>query len=87
MIKLEKVSKKFGIGPHVLSDINISVDKGEFIFLVGPTGSGKSTIFKLIIREFLPTEGSITVDECKIMSGILDEYAGRMASSEQSENP
>ncbi|MBI2195425.1 MAG: cell division ATP-binding protein FtsE [Candidatus Levybacteria bacterium] len=68
MIKLEKVSKKFGIGPHALSDINLVVDKGEFVFLVGPTGSGKTTIFRLIIRELLPSEGSIVIDEWDIVN-------------------
>ncbi len=68
MIKLEKVTKKFGAGVHVLSDINLSVEKGEFVFLVGPTGSGKTTIFRLLIRELLPTEGSITVGEWDIIN-------------------
>ena len=57
MIKLEKVSKKFGTGDFGLVDINLSVDKKEFVFLVGPTGSGKTTIFRLLIREILPSEG------------------------------
>jgi len=61
MIKLDKVSKKFGTGIFGLSNITLDVDKGEFIFLVGPTGSGKTTIFRLITREILPTEGAITV--------------------------
>lgn len=68
MIKLEKVSKKFGLGSIALSDINLSVDKGEFVFLVGPTGSGKTTIFRLIIRELLPSEGSIVIDEWDIIN-------------------
>jgi len=68
MIKLEKVSKKYGSGSIVLSDINISVERGEFVFLVGPTGSGKTTIFRLIIRELLPSEGSIVVDEWDIIN-------------------
>lgn len=68
MIKLEKVSKKYGVGPTVLSDINLSVEKGEFVFLVGPTGSGKTTIFRLIIRELLPTEGSIIIDKWDIVN-------------------
>jgi len=63
MIKLDKVSKKFGTGVFGLVDINLSVDKKEFVFLVGPTGSGKTTIFRLLIREILPTEGTIIVND------------------------
>lgn len=67
MIKLDKVSKKFGTGVLGLSNVTISVDKNEFVFLVGPTGSGKTTIFKLLIRETLPTEGSITINDWNIL--------------------
>jgi len=63
MIKLDKVSKKFGTGVFGLIDINLSVDKKEFVFLVGPTGSGKTTIFKLLIREIFPTEGTVIVND------------------------
>ena len=63
MIKLDKVSKKFGTGVFGLIDINLSVDKKEFVFLVGPTGSGKTTIFRLLIREILPTEGTVIVND------------------------
>ncbi len=63
MIKLDKVTKKFGTGVFGLSEITLAVDKGEFVFLVGPTGSGKTTIFRLLIRDILPTEGSIIVGE------------------------
>ncbi len=62
MISLENVSKKFGTGVFALSDISLSVEKGEFIFLVGPTGSGKTTIFRLLIREILPTKGRVIVN-------------------------
>lgn len=61
MIKLEKVSKKFGTGAFGICDISVTVDKGEFVFLVGPTGAGKTTIFRLITREMLPTTGEIIV--------------------------
>lgn len=63
MIRLEKVSKKFGTGVFGLVDISLAVDKKEFVFLVGPTGSGKTTIFKLLIREILPSEGKVIVND------------------------
>src|SRR5579862_7848665 len=68
MIKIDNVSKKYGTGTFGLSNLSLSVDKGEFVFLVGPTGSGKTTIFRLLIRDVLPTEGSITVDEWDIVN-------------------
>lgn len=61
MISLENVSKKFGTGVFGLSDISFAVEKGEFVFLVGPTGSGKTTILRLLTREMLPTAGTIVV--------------------------
>ncbi|MCL4353065.1 ATP-binding cassette domain-containing protein [Patescibacteria group bacterium] len=61
MIKLDKVSKKFGNGSVGLSEVTLNIEKGEFVFLVGRTGSGKTTFFRLLIRDFLPSEGSITV--------------------------
>ncbi len=62
MIRLDKVSKQFRTGVFALSDVSFSVEKGEFVFLVGPTGSGKTTIFRLLTREALPTAGEIIVD-------------------------
>lgn len=67
MIKLDKVSKVFGIGSPVLSEISLNVEKGEFVFLVGPTGSGKTTLFKLLIRETLPSQGKIYVEDFDIV--------------------
>lgn len=67
MIKLDKVSKKFGTGVLGLSDVSINIDKSEFVFLVGPTGSGKTTVFKLLIRETLPTEGTVTINDWNII--------------------
>lgn len=63
MIKLDKVSKLFGTGISAISDFSLLVEKGEFVFLVGPTGSGKTTVFRLLIREILPTKGTIIVGE------------------------
>lgn len=67
MIRLNKVSKKFGTGVFALNDISFEVEKGEFVFLVGPTGSGKTTIFRLLTREMLPTSGEVIVDEWDIV--------------------
>src|SRR5688572_22366313 len=67
MIKLDKVSKIFGTGVAGLSDIDLVVEKGEFVFLVGPTGSGKTTLFRLLIRETLPSKGSIILGEWDIV--------------------
>ncbi|HKC14969.1 MAG TPA: ATP-binding cassette domain-containing protein [Patescibacteria group bacterium] len=67
MIKFQNVSKKFGTGTEALSDLNFSVEKDEFVFLVGPTGSGKTTIFRLIIGEFSPTGGSIVINDWDIL--------------------
>jgi cell division transport system ATP-binding protein len=67
MITLQNVSKKFGTGVFGLTDITFTVEKGEFAFLVGPTGSGKTTIFKMLIRETLPTHGTIIVNNWNLI--------------------
>lgn len=67
MIRLDKVSKKFPTGVFALSDISLKVEKGEFVFLVGPTGSGKTTIFRLLIRDLLPSAGSIYVNDFDVV--------------------
>jgi len=67
MIRLDNVSKKFGTGIFGLSEITLFIESGEFVFLVGPTGSGKTTIFRLLIREILPTQGSITINDWDVV--------------------
>jgi cell division transport system ATP-binding protein len=47
--------------PPALAEIDVEIPQGEFIFLVGHSGSGKSTFIKLLLREILPTTGEITV--------------------------
>ena len=59
MITFQNVTKSFGLGDPALQDISFSIDPGEFIFLTGHSGAGKTTIARLLMREYLPTEGSI----------------------------
>lgn len=75
MIKLDNVSKKFGTGVFGLSDVSFSVEKGEFVFLVGSTGSGKTTIFRLLIRDTLPTEGTIIVNDLDVVKLSKDKIS------------
>ena len=64
MIQFFNVSKIYTgeVKVTALRDVNITIDKGEFIFLVGPSGAGKSTLTKLIIREETATVGQILMD-------------------------
>ena len=63
MIDFEHVSKEYKKGGKLaLDDINFHVDDGEFVFLLGHSGAGKSTLLKLILREEVPTEGTVLVD-------------------------
>ena len=61
VIEFRAVSKRYDGGDVGLDRANFSVQRGEFVFLVGATGSGKSTVIRLLIKEIEPTEGWIRV--------------------------
>jgi cell division transport system ATP-binding protein len=61
MIRFDKVTKTYKGGAPALVDITLDIQKGEFVFLVGSSGSGKTTFLKLLLREEVPTDGEIWV--------------------------
>jgi cell division transport system ATP-binding protein len=62
MIEFENVSKKYSRDATALTDISISISKGEWVFLSGPSGAGKSTLLKMIAAMERPSSGTIKVN-------------------------
>ncbi|MDP7423623.1 MAG: ATP-binding cassette domain-containing protein, partial [bacterium] len=62
MIQMYHTTKIYDNGVKALDDVTVEFEKGEFVFLVGPTGSGKTTFLRLIFRDESPTEGQVIID-------------------------
>ena len=68
IIEFRGVSKTYQTGTHALEDVNIKINPGEFVFVVGSSGAGKSTFMKLIMREEKANTGKITVNGFNLMT-------------------
>jgi cell division transport system ATP-binding protein len=67
VIRLERVSKVYKTSTRpALDRVTVSVERGEFVFLIGPSGSGKTTFLRLLLREDVPTRGSIFVSDLDV---------------------
>ncbi len=62
MVELKNVNVRYSGGVDALNDINLRINDGEFVFIVGNSGAGKSTMIKLLLREILPTTGRVFVN-------------------------
>lgn len=63
MIVFKKVNKQFPDGTLALNEVSFQIDDGDFVFIIGPSGAGKTTIMKLLRRQYLPTSGTVIVGE------------------------
>ena len=61
LIKVEHAYKIYKNGTTAIADLSVTIDKGEFVFVIGSTGSGKSTFIKMLYREEKPTRGKVIV--------------------------
>ena len=67
VIRLERVTKLYKTSTRpALDRVSVDIERGEFVFLIGPSGSGKSTFLRLLLREDVPTKGTITVADLDV---------------------
>lgn len=81
MVLFDTVTKRYKDDITALEDVNFQIDEGEFCFVVGPSGAGKSTIMRLLIREEVPTSGSIffrDIEVPKLTRRLLPAYRQKL---------
>lgn len=66
MIEFVNITKTYDSKNLVLNNVNLTIDRGQFVFLVGPSGAGKSTLIKMLFKEIDPTSGSIIVNNANL---------------------
>lgn len=72
LIRIKNVNKTYKTGVTAIYDLSLTIEKGEFLFIIGSTGCGKSTLIKMLYREEKPTSGKIIVggiDVAKLRNG------------------
>lgn len=72
MIKFQNVSKRYGEGQRILSNINLEIPRGQICIILGPSGSGKSTLLRHIIGLVKPTEGKVSIENIEITNNNIN---------------
>jgi len=62
MIRVLNLAKRYPGGTSALENVNLEIERGEFVFITGPSGAGKTTLLRMFLRQELPTEGQILVN-------------------------
>ena len=82
-VRFEGVSFRYARGENVLHDINIDIPPGSTVGIIGPTGSGKTTLVNLLARYYDPSEGRITIDGVDIREYDLEWLRRNLATVPQ----
>ena len=73
MLQLDQVAMRYGDGPEVLQGLNLTLPRGDFVFLMGPTGAGKSSLLRLLGLAQMPARGRFMLFDRDVLSLQRDE--------------